>query len=563
MSQRLLAVALFALCAVVGTARAGSVVNTVHNLSASGPGTVKAASESEVCIFCHTPHGASPAAPLWNRAASGAVYQPYSSSTSKAAAGQPTGSSVLCLSCHDGTIALGSVLSRAAPVTMGGGVTTMPVGASRLGTNLTHDHPISFAYTSTLASQRGELATPATLQPKLRLDAGSALQCTTCHDAHDNTNGAFLAIPNTASAMCIECHKKPNWSLTSHSTSNATWNGTAPDPFPAHAGATVASNACESCHLPHASAGGARLLAFDLEERNCSACHSGNVAPKDVMSAFAQVSIHPIAATWGVHDPLEPAVSATRHVECVDCHDAHSARANANPLQGALLNVRGVDIGGNAVATLGNSYELCFRCHGDSSGQPAPTITRQIAQSNTRLEFQTSNPSFHPVAGVGRSAEVPSLIAPLSVTSTITCTSCHTSNVAPSAGGAGAEGPHGSAYAPLLARRYDTADNSTESAAAYAACYACHDRTNLMSNASFRLHKEHVQDFNAPCAACHDAHGISSTQGNATNNAHLINFNSAIVRPNSAGLMRYRSLGRFTGACDLQCHGQQHTNFTY
>ncbi|HVT83233.1 MAG TPA: hypothetical protein VHM90_21520, partial [Phycisphaerae bacterium] len=45
-----------------------SIVNSPHNLSASGPGTVKAAGESQVCIFCHTPHNATPVKPLWNRA---------------------------------------------------------------------------------------------------------------------------------------------------------------------------------------------------------------------------------------------------------------------------------------------------------------------------------------------------------------------------------------------------------------------------------------------------------------------------------------------------------------
>ena len=44
-----------------------SVVNTVHNLSVSGPGTVRATSETEVCIFCHTPHNSKPMSPLWNR----------------------------------------------------------------------------------------------------------------------------------------------------------------------------------------------------------------------------------------------------------------------------------------------------------------------------------------------------------------------------------------------------------------------------------------------------------------------------------------------------------------
>jgi hypothetical protein len=89
-----------------------SVVTTVHNLSVTGPGTVKASSETEVCIFCHTPHNSKPAGPLWNREDPGATYVLYNSSTLQAVPGQPDGSSILCLSCHDGTIALGNVVSR-------------------------------------------------------------------------------------------------------------------------------------------------------------------------------------------------------------------------------------------------------------------------------------------------------------------------------------------------------------------------------------------------------------------------------------------------------------------
>ena len=42
------------------------VGNTKHNLSVSGPGPAQATSETEICIFCHTPHNASPGTPLWN-----------------------------------------------------------------------------------------------------------------------------------------------------------------------------------------------------------------------------------------------------------------------------------------------------------------------------------------------------------------------------------------------------------------------------------------------------------------------------------------------------------------
>ena len=71
-----------------------SIVNTVHNLSISGPGEIKATSESEICIFCHTPHNSSPLRPLWNRNSPGLNYILYNSSTIQAAIGQPDGASI-------------------------------------------------------------------------------------------------------------------------------------------------------------------------------------------------------------------------------------------------------------------------------------------------------------------------------------------------------------------------------------------------------------------------------------------------------------------------------------
>ena len=98
-------------------AQADSVVNSVHNLSVNGPGTIKATSEKGVCIFCHTVHDASGVTPLWNHSMSTSNYIVYSSSRLTAMGltiPQPNGSSRLCLSCHDGTVALGNVSSRTA-----------------------------------------------------------------------------------------------------------------------------------------------------------------------------------------------------------------------------------------------------------------------------------------------------------------------------------------------------------------------------------------------------------------------------------------------------------------
>ena len=90
-----------------------SIVDSPHNLSATGPGEVRAVTEQKICVFCHTPHRAAPIQPLWNRLLPVSVYSVYSSNSLDALPGQPTGASKLCLSCHDGTIALGSVVSSA------------------------------------------------------------------------------------------------------------------------------------------------------------------------------------------------------------------------------------------------------------------------------------------------------------------------------------------------------------------------------------------------------------------------------------------------------------------
>ncbi len=53
------------------------VSETVHNLSASGPGRVRAPSEQQVCIFCHAPHNTAGVRPLWKRELPLASYRIY------------------------------------------------------------------------------------------------------------------------------------------------------------------------------------------------------------------------------------------------------------------------------------------------------------------------------------------------------------------------------------------------------------------------------------------------------------------------------------------------------
>ncbi|MCX7174432.1 MAG: cytochrome c3 family protein [Proteobacteria bacterium] len=551
--------ALSALPAIAGLA------TSKHNLSVSGPGTVKSSSEAQICIFCHAPHNASPIAPLWNRSNPGATYTPYTSSTSVARPGQPTGASLYCLSCHDGTVALGDVLSRSTRIGMAGGISSLPAGKSNLGTDLSGDHPISFAYNAGLASMHnGELANPATLTGKVKLDASGQLQCTSCHDPHDDTNGKFLVVPNQASALCQICHTPNYWGASNHKLSGKTWNGAGTNPWPHTGATTVAGNACENCHRPHTAGGKQRLLNNAAEEDNCYSCHNGNVAAKNIQSEFTgKSSIHPVAASTGIHDPAEPALITSRHVECVDCHNPHAANASSGLLPGSLAGVLGINTSGTGVKPATAEYQICFRCHADSPNQPGQRTIRQIAQINTRLEFATSNPSFHPVSGPGMNANVPSLIAPWTTASTMTCGDCHNNNTGPGAGGNGPNGPHGSVYPTLLERQYLKADRTPESAANYALCYKCHNRTNILGDRSFKEHSKHIIDERTPCNACHDPHGISSTQGNAINNSKLINFDTTISRPSSSGQLKYVSNGTNRGSCYLTCHGKNHNPLSY
>lgn len=534
---------------------AADVANTKHNLSVSGPGTVKASSEAQVCIFCHAPHAASPVAPLWNRSNPGSLYTPYTSSTSLARAGQPSGASLLCLSCHDGTTAIGRVLSRPAAIGMAGGIGTMPAGNGNLGTDLSDDHPVSFGYTATLAATRGELADPATLTGKVKLDAGGQLQCTTCHDAHDNRNGKFLVMPNQGAALCVTCHLKNGWNAGDHRLSAKTWNGAGANPWPHTSGATVAANGCENCHRPHTAGGRKWLLNYPNEEDNCNACHNGNVAAKNVQAEFTKLSIHPVARTTGVHDAAEPATIQARHVECQDCHNPHASNGGTGPLPGSLAGVRGIDASGLEVKPVNYEYQICFRCHADSTGQPAPTVARQIVQTNTRLEFSAGNPSHHAVIGPGRSANVPSLIAPWTVSSILKCSDCHNNNAGPAAGGTGPKGPHGSTNASLLERPHALTGTPT----AGDLCYKCHSQSVVTREAPHNR-SEHLR---YGCKACHDPHGISAAQGTAQYNSRLINMATTDVRAVGTGATAKLYIDTTARKCYLSCHGESHNGYSY
>ncbi len=552
-----------------------SIVNSKHDLSVRGPGPIRAIGEDEVCIFCHTPHNAAPQTPLWNRENPRTHYRIYDSSTTDARIDQPSGPSKMCLSCHDGSMALGSLLSLSVTEPMVMTARTIPPGSADLTGDLSDDHPIGFHYDRALSNSDRQVRPPEVVSRDMPMGPHGEVHCTTCHDPHNNALGDFLRVSDQMSAICVTCHDLDGWYRASHTTSRKRTTGRAVDARERLKYGTVRDNGCMVCHKIHSAPEAERLLRHTAEEDNCLNCHSGAVASFNIAADIRKRSGHDPRWRTGVHDAAETPFTMRRHVECVDCHNPHAAQANrvgvvrgtlGQTVKGPNLHVSGVTISGRETERADYLYEICLKCHGDSALRPRLGTSRQVSQTNVRFEFQTSNPSFHPVAGPRRNSEVPSLLSPLNAGSVITCTDCHNSDNARSAGGSGANGPHGSLNDGLLVRNLDTADFTSESADSYALCYGCHDRQSILNDESFSRHRRHIVDIRTPCVVCHDPHGVYRGQGNATNHSHLLNFDLAVVTPADTSTGRrveYVDTGRFSGTCTMTCHGFPHVNFPY
>jgi predicted CXXCH cytochrome family protein len=565
----------------------GDINNTVHNLSVSGPGSIKSLTETRICIFCHTPHNAVPSTPLWNKELQARNYAVYASTTltTPQPLPQPFGPTKLCLSCHDGTIALGAVV--------GGGnlgiYSAIPsTSPSYFGLDLSNHHPVSFSYTASLPNE--ELVSP----PPANLDFGgtdSEVHCNTCHDPHDDTYGNFLVMDNTYSALCVACHSMTGWNVSGHAT---------------------LQQGCEVCHTPHFAAA-VPLLTYTSSDY-CLTCHSpvpsppvpthgeksvrkqlapASAAPQafpvmssalaraDIKSQMQKISSHrerPGIANSALGGLNERSRAMIGGVTCVDCHNPHASNrrtARAPFVSGMLEGTSGVDRTGMELPSATYEYEICFKCHADYATDVA-YVPRVLPSTNMRMAFDESNPSFHPVEEMGRSVSVPSIPSPLkpglSAQDMIYCTDCHSDDAG------GSKGPHGSSFAPILRERCETADGTPESYDNYALCYRCHSRDSILSDASFKKkingttasrggHSGHLAN-GAPCSECHDSHGVNVSSfdpsGQTGSHTHLINFDTRVVLPKPGNLYPiYTDRGNFSGSCTLLCHGKLHDDLSY
>jgi predicted CXXCH cytochrome family protein len=191
-----------------------SVVNSKHNLSVSGPGEIKSASETRVCIFCHASHRTSKEGALWNhKTTDPRQFTTYDRATLSTRPDQPNGATKLCLSCHDGTIAVGAIKGLSRPIPMTGVNAAGQIPSTRkssIGTDLSGTHPVSIRYRQETAAASSHLRWPP-VDPEgdVGPDSEGFVQCTSCHDPHDDSKSDKYPFwqKQSYSEVCVTCHE--------------------------------------------------------------------------------------------------------------------------------------------------------------------------------------------------------------------------------------------------------------------------------------------------------------------------------------------------------------------
>jgi predicted CXXCH cytochrome family protein len=582
----------------------------VHNL---GPGSKSPITgmRPDSCAYCHAPHSGLNLG-LWNQKLTTQVYTLYGSTTEKNTSTQPIlgSDSNMCLSCHDGTVAVGETAAYGKVTTQG---SMYP--ADVFGSSLQSSHPFSFALplqdnidlVASLAGS-GQTADPT---HAVQLIQGN-VECTSCHNPHvqgkDPISLNFLVKDSSSGQLCLACHDPARqiggtvnplagWPTSIHATSSSRLSPQAA----LGSYATVGSDACISCHTPHNASGGPRQLRGQ-NEQDCIACHNGGtnisqLSPyANVFAEYATPKVgHTFPTSSNPHDPAEATIpNNNRHATCVDCHNPHAPMAigvfPAPPLirvsQQGVAGISASD-GVTVLTPAVNQYENCLRCHGTSIGkQVLPAFgyfpIRVVSAGdplNLIPQFALTSTSSHPVTHT-RSSTLPQpslrtymlnldgITQARMMGNQIFCTDCHNSDDNREFGGAGSNGPHGSRWTHILERRYEMSQTTLPGQAItnlfpnpdlsavgpYALCEKCHDLANqIVMNTSWNHHSDHI-NTGVSCSVCHTAHGMGAASGTISGE-RLVNFDVNVVASNSGLPISYN---RAANTCVLVCHQTAH-----
>ncbi|MBL8923050.1 MAG: cytochrome c3 family protein [Myxococcaceae bacterium] len=206
--------------------------------------------EDGLCVFCHTPHKGQASLLLWNHTMStnnytwadlGAGGRTTGGTTYPTNLRTWTGSTAKCLSCHDGTVSIGSLYWANATASINIPMTGPDVNAAGqlsnptyiipanpgVGTDLTGNHPVGVPYPYDNASSTYNgitsgvdvVLTEWVARPTgVKIfgtggggapAAGAAgIECASCHNPHGTPNRFFLRVTTNTSQLCLSCHIK-------------------------------------------------------------------------------------------------------------------------------------------------------------------------------------------------------------------------------------------------------------------------------------------------------------------------------------------------------------------
>lgn len=227
------------------------IYGTAHDFSGTGWFQTMSTTVG-LCSICHTPHSAISTSLLWNQKLTtatltwGDVTQTSGGTTLPSSA--HLGPSTKCLSCHDGTVAVGDVAwfnQQTGALAAGTYVTRIGAGGYGVGHNgnMTGVHPIAVPYPyNNAASTYNGIATgsavnlrefvanphaPTAKSVKLYTDDGTGkvsagplasktgIECTSCHDPHNKQvqdlhflRGKLAGSTLASGYLCLQCHIK-------------------------------------------------------------------------------------------------------------------------------------------------------------------------------------------------------------------------------------------------------------------------------------------------------------------------------------------------------------------
>ncbi len=187
----------------------------------------------ELCRVCHIPHdhnrnvSLGALGLLWDHQVSNVSYLMYAEDThiefiDGAADAEPTGTTKMCLGCHDGTVGLDQFDNKAdvaGTVFIQDDHPGFQVPGASLPGDLSNTHPLGVVYDAVadggLHPVTNAMGASGTIDDVLER---GRIACASCHDVHDSPGESvpsthLLRVANntatgTASGLCLTCHDK-------------------------------------------------------------------------------------------------------------------------------------------------------------------------------------------------------------------------------------------------------------------------------------------------------------------------------------------------------------------